>query len=81
MQLYNQALVRNRKVTRSLDPLSLAWELWVKEGGRKKKKAEEAPRRKSAQTVILKDKKVVGRSTPFPASPVLLHTLDRYLKL
>lgn len=60
MRLYNQALVRNRKVTRSLDPL-------LTPGTLGKKKAEEALHRKSAQTVILKDKKVVGRSTPHPA--------------
>lgn len=58
MQPYNQALVRNRKVTRSLDPLSYL--------GNSGKKAEEALHRKSAQTVILKDKKVVGRSRPPP---------------
>lgn len=60
MQPYNQALVRNRKVTRSLDPRSYP--------GNSGKKAEEALHRKSAQTVILKDKKVVGRSPPAPSS-------------
>lgn len=65
MQAYNQAFgLKAEKVTRSLDPLS------HRRNSGKKKKAEEALHGKSAQTVILKDKKVVGRSTP----PPLTHT-------
>lgn len=69
--LYNQALVRNRKVTGSLDPLAYPGN----SGG--EKKAEEALHRKSAQTVILKDKKVVGRSPPPPLSPAYIGPLSK----
>lgn len=66
---YNQALVRNRKVTGSLDPLAYPGNSGG--GG----KAEEALHRKSAQTVILKDKKVVGRSPP--PSPAYIGPLSK----
>lgn len=69
MQPYNQALVRNRKVTRSLDPLS--------HPGNSGKKAEEALHRKSAQTVILKDKKVVGHSLGPPPLPAYIGPLSK----
>lgn len=61
MQPNNQAPVGIRKVTRSLDPLFLPRELWVK----KKKKSSA---QKVRQTVSLKDKKVVGRQCP-PSPP------------
>lgn len=66
--LYNQALVRNRKVTGSLDPLAYP--------GNSGGGAGEALHRKSAQTVVLKDKKVVGRSPP-PLSPAYIGPLSK----
>lgn len=54
---------------RSLDPLSLAWELWVEEGGRKKKKGRRGAAQKVSTDSHSKGQKGCWAQHPLPRLP------------